>query len=167
MTSPPSRAWIILPRPPNRLVPPMTAEATAKSTYSPPLMPVLIELSCDASMMPAIPAVRPHRVKQSVRILIRLTPGRLGVAADRVNVAAETGPAGQDGIKHQDAEHDEDGPGHSAEDSEAGATVGIAHDDHENAGDSHDGDLQQGDAHRGSHQAADPPAAPDTYLGEH
>ena len=42
-TRPPSTASSILPRPPNRLVPPMTAAATAYSTFWPPLTPLEIE----------------------------------------------------------------------------------------------------------------------------
>ena len=50
-------------------------------------------------MMPVMPAVRPHSANASTRIRLVLMPGppgRLGVAADRVDVTAEPGPAEQD-----------------------------------------------------------------------
>ena len=48
MTIPPSSACSILPRPPNRLVPPITAAATAYSTKLPASMSVAIDPSRDA-----------------------------------------------------------------------------------------------------------------------
>src|SRR5699024_6036427 len=48
MTTPPRTPWIALPRPPNRLVPPMTAAATAYSTRVPPSMEVEMERSREA-----------------------------------------------------------------------------------------------------------------------
>ena len=46
--SPPRTAPSILPRPPNRLTPPMTAAATAYSTFCPPLTLLEIEPSWEA-----------------------------------------------------------------------------------------------------------------------
>ena len=58
-TRPPITALIILPRPPNRLTPPMTAAPTASSSVSLPPVCGPTELSCEARAMPATPATMP------------------------------------------------------------------------------------------------------------
>src|ERR1022692_566781 len=80
-TRPPSTAPIIRPRPPNRLVPPMTAAATPNSTYWPPLKLLDIPARFEAQMIPLIPAVTPQSTKARIRIRLRLTPARLAASA--------------------------------------------------------------------------------------
>src|SRR5260370_18982610 len=71
-------------------------------------------------------------------------PGRLGVTADRVDIAAETGPGGQYGPQHDDTEHDGDDPGNAAQCGEANAAAGIADQDDDDPADAHHPALQQG-----------------------
>src|SRR6516164_2365118 len=81
MTSPPSTAWTALPRPPNKLVPPMTAAATAYRTSWPPSNAVETERRRDAPTMPAIPAVNEASTNATVRILAKPTPARRAASA--------------------------------------------------------------------------------------
>src|SRR5438270_2272925 len=85
--------------------------------------------------------------------------GRLGVAADRVDVPAEPGPAEQEAPGDQHDQDDQDYPGHAAQHGEAGPAVGVADQDHGDAGDRHQHHPQHGHAERGRGQLAGPPAA--------
>src|SRR3954452_15672555 len=76
MTRPPSTACEGFPRPPNMLVPPITAAATAYSTSVPPSMLVDTDRSREAYTSPAIPAVNDDRAKAAVRTSGRLMPAR-------------------------------------------------------------------------------------------
>ena len=76
ITSPPSSAWIGLPRPPNRLAPPITAAATAYSVYLPPSTPVEIEPRKEMYTSPAIPAVTAVSMKTILRTRCTLMPAR-------------------------------------------------------------------------------------------
>src|SRR5437763_15136475 len=76
MTRPPRTPCSGLPRPPNRLVPPMTAAATAYRTYWPPWKLLLMPAKSDAYWRIATPAVTEHRANAAVRIMARLRPAR-------------------------------------------------------------------------------------------
>src|SRR5580700_9842521 len=86
-------------------------------------------------------------------------PGRLGVAADGVDVPAEPGPAEQEAVGH---EHDQDHqhhPRHAVHDQQEPAAVGVADQHHDHAGHRHGGDLQPGHAGGRRGELAGPPAA--------
>ena len=87
------------------------------------------------------------------------SPGRLGVAADRVDVTAEAGPPEHDRIDDEHPEHDEHHPGDPAQRHQADAPVGVADQDDHDAGHRHDHDLQQGDADRRGDKAGGPALA--------
>src|SRR6185437_3879080 len=73
-------------------------------------------------------------------------PSRLGIAADRVDVAAEPGPAEQGGVDDQDPKHDQHYPGQTAHREQQSAAVGVADQHHDDASDRYHGDLEQGNA---------------------
>ena len=95
MTSAPRIAAFIVPRPPNSDVPPITAAAIGYSSAWPPPVFVSTERRREARMMPPITAIIEHdreaRDAHVVDVDAR-APRRLGVAADRVDVAPELRP---------------------------------------------------------------------------
>src|SRR5271170_7726603 len=70
--------------------------------------------------------------------------GRLGVAADGVDVPAEPGPAEQEAVDHEHRQDHQDDPGHAAHDQEEPAAVDVADEHHGHPGDRHRGHLQPG-----------------------
>ena len=95
ITAAPSTALRTSPRPPKRLVPPITAAEIASSSSVPPPWSGATERRLPASMMPPTPAMRPEIMKTRIRMRGDAdagAPRRLGVAADRVDVAAERRP---------------------------------------------------------------------------
>ena len=92
MTSAPRSAAFIVPRPPNSDVPPMTAAAIEYSRIEPPPALVSTERRREASTIPPSAAISEQIAKHgdldAVDVDAR-APRRLGVAADRVDVAAE------------------------------------------------------------------------------
>jgi hypothetical protein len=83
--------------------------------------------------------------------------GRFGVAADRVDVAAEAGPVEQQGVADEHAQDDRHHPWHALERHQQ-TTVVVAHQDEDNAGNGHREDLDRGECHRRSDQSALPSA---------
>ena len=85
-----------LPRPPNRLMPPMAAAPTARSSVSLPPVCGYTELSCEASAMPATRARRRQMMKQHPHPddVDAGAARRFGVAADGVARAGPT-PCGE------------------------------------------------------------------------
>ncbi len=81
MTSAPNSALVTLPRPPNRLVPPMTAAAMALSSSPPP--PTLGSTDCSrlAPTMPPSAAMPPAITNTAVRIRSTGMPARRAASA--------------------------------------------------------------------------------------
>ena len=80
-TSPPSTALTMRPRPPNRLVPPITAAPTATSRKSFPPVWGSTELSREASRTPATPESTAHITKADIRMRATLIPARRAASA--------------------------------------------------------------------------------------
>ena len=123
----------------------------------------MIETCHEAKSTPAIPAVSAPSTKHHVRMLGQADAGparRLGVAADRIHVAAESGPLEQGGPAEEHDEDDRDDERQSVDDPEMGAVdVADGHDD--NAGRGGDDDLEQGQARgRRNETGAAAPAVP-------
>ena len=75
------RALITPPRPPNRLVPPITAAAIASSRIVPPPALRSTELSREAKMTPPIPAIALEIMNTFIRIPGTLMPARRAASA--------------------------------------------------------------------------------------
>ena len=162
ITRPPSTASRGLPLPPNRLVPPMTAAPTAYSRVSAPPVVGEIELSRLARRMPPTAARRraDDEAEQLDLLDVDAGPaGGLGVAADRVHVPAERGPAEQEGEPDQQHQQQHDDLGHALDrgHQRVAAALGgqVRGDRAEQHGEHHD----LGDHHRDALglQAAGPP----------
>ena len=81
-----------MPRPPNRLVPAITGPAMASSSKSPAPEDWFTASRREAAMIPPIAAMRRAIMNTDdpdARDPDARAPGRLGVAADREDVAAE------------------------------------------------------------------------------
>ncbi len=110
ITIAPSTALFIEPRPPNRLVPPITAAAIEYSRIAPPPVDVSTELSREASTMPPSAAIVLQIMNTTIRTPVDVdagSPGRLGVAADRVDVAPEARAQGHERPQEVGPEHDQ------------------------------------------------------------
>src|SRR5919108_1617487 len=81
ITSAPRSADHTLPRPPNRLVPPMTAAAIASSVTCPGLIARLAAASRPVWMRPGIAARKPESAKTAIRISRTLMPARRAASA--------------------------------------------------------------------------------------
>ena len=81
ITSEPISALITRPRPPNRLVPPITAAAIASSRSVPPPAFRSTELSREAKITPPRPAIAPEIMKTKSRMFRTLMPARLAASA--------------------------------------------------------------------------------------
>src|SRR6478735_12732491 len=81
ITRPPSTASMILPLPPKRLVPPITAAPTAKSRVREPPVDGDTELSRLAMSMPATAASEEHIMKQDSWTHLTLMPERRAASA--------------------------------------------------------------------------------------
>ena len=81
MTSAPISALITRPRPPKRLVPPITAAEIASSSSVPPPALRSTELRRAAKITPPIPAIRPEIMKTRMRIRGTLMPARRAASA--------------------------------------------------------------------------------------
>jgi hypothetical protein len=81
MTSAPSSAAFIVPRPPNSEVPPMTAAAIGYSSAWPPPVFVSTERRREASRMPPITAIIETIAKHAMRTLSTLMPARRAASA--------------------------------------------------------------------------------------
>ena len=111
MTSAPSTADLMCPRPPNSDVPPMTAAAIEyRRIWPPPALGVdraQARGQDDAAERRHRRADREHDDLDPVHVDAR-APRRLGVAADRVDVAAERRPVEHEGPEQEEhREHDE------------------------------------------------------------
>ena len=92
ITSAPSSAAFIVPRPPNSDVPPITAAAIGYSSAWPPPVFVSTERSREARMIPPSTASSEQSAKHAILTRSTSMPARRAascVAADRVDVAAE------------------------------------------------------------------------------
>jgi hypothetical protein len=76
ITSAPSRAAQTVPRPPNRLVPPITAAAIDSSSSVPPLVWVLAACSRAVEIKPPAAARNPARAKTGIRMRVTPMPAR-------------------------------------------------------------------------------------------
>ncbi len=81
ITRMPSRAENALPRPPKRLVPPMTAAAMAFRLTSPAPLAWLAAASRAAASMPPSAASEEHRTKALVYVRLTLMPARRAASA--------------------------------------------------------------------------------------
>jgi hypothetical protein len=81
MTSAPSRADLMWPRPPKSDVPPITAAAIEYSRIAPPPAFVSTERSREASTMPPTTAISEQIAKQMILIRSTLMPARRAASA--------------------------------------------------------------------------------------
>ncbi len=81
ITAAPSTALRTSPRPPNRLVPPITAAEIASSSSVPPPWSGATELRRPARTMPPTPAMKPEIMKTMIRIRATLMPARRAASA--------------------------------------------------------------------------------------
>ena len=81
MTSAPSSAETTRPRPPKRLVPPITAAAIASSRIVPPPALRSTELRREAKMMPPMAAMPLEIAKTAIRMNFTLMPARCAASA--------------------------------------------------------------------------------------
>ena len=76
ITRAPSKALTGRPRPPNRLVPPITAAAMTLSSRLPPPVSVDTERMREVRMIPPAPAMKPMIMKTAMRMRSTLMPAR-------------------------------------------------------------------------------------------
>ena len=81
ITAAPSTALRMLPRPPKRLVPPITAAEIASRSSVPPPWSGATERTFAASTMPPTPAISPEIMKTRIRIRATLMPARRAASA--------------------------------------------------------------------------------------
>ena len=81
MTSAPNSVDQTLPRPPKRLVPPMTAAAIASSSSVPPPVWVLAAAPRETAIRPPRAAMVEAMVKTATRIAATLMPARRAASA--------------------------------------------------------------------------------------